>query len=107
VDIKIFDHGGFFGRVFALRRIVACFNGATIVGEDGSFGACKGVGWAFDEFGTKDLSGSGEKLFHQSTTMQAVDVAAKLTLTLTNFPKPTSNLHSEPFDNSCKAVSVL
>jgi hypothetical protein len=34
-----------------------------MVGEDGGFGAGEGVGWAFDEFSAKDLSGASEQLF--------------------------------------------
>ena len=61
--VDILAHGGFFGRVFTLRGIVARFDGAAMVGKYGGFGTGEGVGWALDEFGAKDLGGTGEQLF--------------------------------------------
>jgi hypothetical protein len=68
--IDVLSHGGFFGRVFTLRGIIARFDGAAMVGEYGGFGAGESVGWAFDEFGAKDLGSASEQLFTVSLLLQ-------------------------------------
>lgn len=55
MDVDVFAHWGFFGRVFALQRIAADFEGAALPCVDCSFGTGEGVVISRDEFCSEEL----------------------------------------------------